>query len=168
MKSFRNLITQNKAVAAIEFAILAPVFFLLFMGIFEFGLTIFYDSSLNTGIRTVARQGIPRGTSATQIQTIMNTNLGGLYNSEKATFVVKAYNEFNDPAFIADKNAFLTDPDSFFTGAGAGSDPVIPIAQSGKIMLYGVRYEWGGITNLMTPFIPANLYAFSIVRNEEF
>ncbi len=176
MKSF---LKNSRATAAIEFAIVAPMLILLLLGITEFGLTMFFDSSLNLGIRTVARQGIAEGyNDPAEMYGYMNTNLGGLYNSNPAdtTFIVRTYNDFTN--MTAAREQFQGDPASFFPPAPATPSlpprlcpPGIPsnnACQSGQIVLYGVKYKWGGITGIMQPFLPDYLYSFSIVRNETF
>lgn len=176
MKKLRK---NSKGSTAIEFGIIAPVLFLLILGILEFGLTMFYDSSLNTGIRTAARQGAAQGfDNVNQINQIMSQNLGGLYNTDPAntTLIVFTYNNFDQMA--TDTAAFKANPDSFFPPAPTPTalpaklctitDPPKNTCQSAQIALYGVRYKWGGITGIMAPFVPKYLYSFSIVRNENY
>lgn len=166
----RNFLKNSKAATAIEFAIIAPVFFLLFVGIIEFGVTMFMDSSLNTAIRTVARQGVPGPayTDMTPINNMMLSNTGGMWNPDPDhnKFIMLSFDNFSDPAFAAARDSFLAGPEAFF----ASHSSVTPgtVTQSNKIIIYGVQYKWGGITGLMGPFIPKYLYAFSIVRDEQF
>jgi len=177
----KNLLKSRRASTAIEFSIVAPVLFVLLLGIMEFGLTMFYDSSLNLGIRTVARQGVAQGypvdTGQAQIDNIMAANLGGLYNADPAhtTFIIRTYNNFSD--MTTDVATFKADPSSLFNTpttlppkacAGGGVTPAINSCQNGQIILYGVKYKWGGLTGIMSKFIPPYLYSFSIVRNETF
>lgn len=171
MKILNKLIVKKDGVTAIEFAILAPVFFLLFLGIIEVGLTVFLDSSLNTGVRDVARKGVTNGYSnSNEVNNVLRTHLAGMYNEDRMRVIVRAIeanpnnptSELNDLQAISDE--LTADPEAFFA-AGSFS----PAAnQAGAITVYAVRYRWGGFSSLVAPFLPDNLYAISVVRNEEF
>lgn len=169
-----KFLKANKAATALEFGIVFPILLLVLLSIIEFGFTMFFDSSLNAGIREVARTGVPIGyASMDPINDIMKKNLGGLYDPTKATFILRTYNNFSD--MKNDRVSFTTDangPDNFFNGTLASfppqSCPSPPTnCQSAQIVLYGVRYDWGGLTKLI-PFVPNSLYSFSVVRNENF
>lgn len=171
MKILRKLIVKKEGVTAIEFAILAPVFFLLFLGIIEVGLTVFLDSSLNTGVRDVARKGVTNGyNNRTEVEDILRRHLSGMYDDDRLTIVVRAVeaqkdnpeSELLDLQQISD--AITADPDAFFNGGGFSP----ALNQSGAITVYAVRYRWGGFSSLVAPFLPDNLFAISVVRNEEF
>jgi Flp pilus assembly protein TadG len=59
MRRFRilkRIRRETKGAAAIEFAIIAPVFFLLMWSIFETGLVFFASQTLNHGLQVTARQ----------------------------------------------------------------------------------------------------------------
>ncbi len=168
MINIKNFFKDLRAGTAVEFAIIAPLFFLLFIGIIEVGLTMFFESSINTGLRAAARAGVTQyQPDGTQINSIMNANLGGLYKTSSSRVVIKTYADLDDANLTADRTAFLANPDSFFSGSTPGTI-VMPSSanQNGTIMIYGIKYSWGGITGIMRPFIPANIYSFTIVRNE--
>ena len=165
MKKLKNTFADSRApLLLLEFALVAPILIAILIGIMEFGFTMFYDSSLNSGIRTAARQGsaIPY-TNISQINTIMNANLGGLYDTSRATLVVQYYNDFNYPLFIAASTAFPSRSDKFFC---RGATATIT-GGNNNIAVYGVKYQWGGLTGIW-PFVPQYLYSFSIVKNECF
>ena len=54
MKVFRN----NKGTTTVEFALIAPLFFVLLFGIMEFGLLLYYKAMITNGSREGARAGI--------------------------------------------------------------------------------------------------------------
>jgi hypothetical protein len=184
MKNLHKLIRNSKAVTAIEFAILAPVFFLIFMGIIEVGLTMFVDSTMNTALRSAARQGIPKGYSnAQEFRNVMDDYMGGVYrdsdggmlitvrsiqppakNASGNISIADAEKELTDLEAISTQ--FTTNPDAFF-GSKDNFAPSIT-QQSGAITIYTARYKWGGFTQLVGVFLPDYLYAVSIVRNEVF
>jgi Flp pilus assembly protein TadG len=60
-------------VTAIEFALVAPLFFVVVLGIIEFGRTFMVMELLNEAARQACRQAIIEGTSSAQIkQTAIN------------------------------------------------------------------------------------------------
>ena len=163
----KNFLKNTKAATAVEFAIILPVLLLLLLGIIQFGLTIFFDSSLNAGIRAAAREGVGHGyQDAEDINKIMKANLGGLYDPAEASLIMFTYNSFNNPQFAIDRDVFLNNPDNFFDAYGTGPD--VSQNQSGQIVVYGVKYHWGQTFGIRNPFLPRDLYSFSIVRNETF
>jgi hypothetical protein len=59
MRRFRilkRIRRETKGAAAIEFAIIAPVFFMMMWSIFETGLVFFASQTLNHGLQVTARQ----------------------------------------------------------------------------------------------------------------
>ena len=167
-----KFLKENKAATALEFGLVFPILLLILLSIVEFGFTMFYDTSLNAGIREVARTGVAVGyADMTPINNTMKKNLGGLYDSGNAIFVMRTFNSF--AAMNTARIAFTSNPDSFFTGPQPPfpaklCPPGPPInCQSAQIVLYGVRYNWGGITKIF-PFVPPHLYSFSVVRNENY
>ena len=172
MKNFKLLKKNKDGVTAIEFAILAPVFFLLFLGIIEVGLTIFVDSSMNTAIREVSRQGISQELDRDEVDAIFRKHLAGLYNPGKIEYVnpAAALNPEDPSEEIDDLQEFSRvfrdgdgGRDRFFSTYRYSSDDL-----SGRLVVYVARYEWGGFSNLVSPFLPDYVYAVSIVRNEEY
>lgn len=175
---------NEEGVTAIEFAIIAPVFFLIFLGIIEVGLTMFVDSTMNTALRTAARQGIPNGYNNVQeFRNVMDNYMAGIYadadGGMKITVVSippaeigsdgnislnQAENELSELERISAE--FSANPAGFF-GNQDNFGPSID-QQSGAITIYAAQYEWGGFTQLVGAFLPDNLYAVSIVRNEVF
>ena len=183
MKKFNKFIRNNKAVTAIEFAILAPVFFLIFMGIIEVGLTMFVDSTLNTALRSAARKGIPTGyTNAQNFRNVMDDYMAGIYrDGPDMVITVRSItppkNDSTNHISLTDSERELkeledistqlsTNPSVFF-GIKDNFAPSID-QQSGAITVYAAKYKWGGFTKLVGAFLPDNLYAVSIVRNEVF
>jgi Flp pilus assembly protein TadG len=178
----KKFLRNNKAVTAIEFAILAPVFFLIFMGIIEIGLTMFFDATMNTALRSAARNGVTNGYSnMAEVRDVMDDYMAGIYDvAPKMSVVVltldrpatvaggvnlaDAEKELRDlETFSAN---FRANPDSYFTMGDSFSGSLD--AQRGAIVIYAARYQWGGFSKLMQVFLPDNLYAVSIVRNEVF
>ena len=177
MSTMKNKIIHfaknNKAVVAIEFAIIAFPFFMLLMAIIEVGLTTFFDSTLNTALRAAARQGIAQGyDSEAQIIQIMQDKSGGIFNSGSATFAYVTYSDLNNAqlATYAQDPTTLFVPSNNFASTMANKDA----QQNGKIVIYALKYKWGGFTQIFShigagfELVPQNIYAITVVRNEAF
>lgn len=175
MKTLKLLKKNEEGVTAIEFAILAPTFFLLFLGIIEVGLTMFVDSSLNAATREIARQGISRELDmsgqieGSDLEPFFQKHLAGLYKPEKIEIInaVTTLDPSNPSIELIDlENAsanFLADPDIFFQNGSFQDNDL-----SGKLVVYFVRYQWGGFSKLVSPFLPEYLYSVTVVRNEDY
>jgi hypothetical protein len=172
MRPIRCITKDRKGATAIEFAIIALPFFLLFMGIIEIGLTLFVDSSLNSGVRTVARQGVATGYSNfNQITPILKAHMAGTYRditSDSATvkFRMVVLNDLTDASGATTVLKQYSDNPELIFSAPAGL-PTLD-AQKGKVVIYAAKYKWGGFTKLLAPLLPANLYAITVVKNEAF
>jgi Flp pilus assembly protein TadG len=58
---------DEKGATAVEFALLAPLFFMLLFGIISFGLVFAQQLGLSNGARQGARTGVVKGTTCAQI-----------------------------------------------------------------------------------------------------
>lgn len=79
MKSLKSLAKHQQGTSMVEFAFVAPVFFLLLFGIIEFSVILFDKATITNASREGARAGIvfrpaPRavGDEDTEIQNIVN------------------------------------------------------------------------------------------------
>jgi Flp pilus assembly pilin Flp len=180
LRHIAKLLKRKRGAAAIEFALVAPILFLLLLGILEFGLTIFIDSTMHQALRAVARQGIVKAQTEADIRAVMQTYMQGLWrdNSELKVCVRALPNIVNvsepkdangnrlpGPASIAVEPklaAFVADPDSMFgcTDVPSKQD------QRNAVMLYTAEYQWGGKTKMFQALIPETLRAVTMVRNE--
>lgn len=68
--SKRLLAKHRRGVAAVEFAIVAPVFFLLVVGFIELGRGLMVQQVLTNASRVGARQAIALHTSASEVETV--------------------------------------------------------------------------------------------------
>ena len=81
--SYRN----ERGASAVEFALLAPLIFMLIFGMVEFGLAFLTTQSLRAGVREGARQAAV-GASASQVQSAVLTGAaGGLDGSSQVVTV---------------------------------------------------------------------------------
>ena len=173
MKTLVKFLRCKKAVSAIEFAILAPWFFLIFFAIIEVGLTIFVDSTINVAVRAVAREGMTQQMTPAKADTIMRKYMQNLYKSTPGKIQLVCL-EYADIAQLSAAYATISSPNLATRDAFFSQGFNCPNSSS-KLAVYGIRYKWGGFTNLFNvmiggkrPFIPDNLYSVTITRNEEF
>lgn len=154
--------TGNKGNTAIEFAILGPVFLLLFMGIFEVGLIMLAKMSLETGVQQVVRFGRTGDLVAGQTQqqtagALATTYTFGVVDPSQIVLTVTPYSSFAAMPFL--DQAPTTGAQDF----GTASQPV----------LYIMSYKWNFFTPLVGKLLSPNgqfivLKASAVVQNEPF
>jgi Flp pilus assembly protein TadG len=66
--SFRSESRRRRGASLVEFAVVAPVFFLIVLAIFEFGRACMVNALLTEAARQGCRQGVIEGTSSAAIQ----------------------------------------------------------------------------------------------------
>ncbi|MBV9993412.1 MAG: pilus assembly protein [Alphaproteobacteria bacterium] len=156
--------------ALLEFALLAPVFFLMLFAIMEVGIIFFAQSTLQTGAEDAARL-VRTG----QVQN------GGLTADQVRTRVCKDI----APLIPCDGNLYI-DIESFSNFGGVNfSNPLGPdnkmkpmnnfsTGNACDVILVRVFYTWTVFTPILTPFLvnladnKHLLYASSAFRNEPF
>jgi Flp pilus assembly protein TadG len=67
---------KRRGAAAVEFAIVAPVFFILIFGMIEFGRMVMVQQILTNASREGARKAVLDGSTATDVNTTVRNNLG--------------------------------------------------------------------------------------------
>jgi Flp pilus assembly protein TadG len=65
----------RRGAAVAEFAVLAPVLFMVVFGCIEFGRAMMVGQLVNNAARTGCRQGVLTGKSTSDIQTAVNSSL---------------------------------------------------------------------------------------------
>jgi Flp pilus assembly protein TadG len=151
---------NDKGNTAIEFALIAPAFFLLFMAIFDMGFMLVIRSTLELAIFQASRFGrtgatvtgqTPEATAA----ALVTEYTFGLVNPSQLTFNVTPYASF--AAMPALGQANTTNTQDF----GSASQPV----------LYTLTYNYQFITPIVGQFFPNGTYtiiASAVVENEPF
>lgn len=66
---------RSAGAAIVEFAIVAPIMFMMMLAVFEFGRTFMVMELLTEGARIACRKGIVEGTSSQDIQDAANSFL---------------------------------------------------------------------------------------------
>ena len=176
----------HSGATALEFALIAPVLFLLLMGIIEFGL-IFFTSSVLEGATSVGsrigKTGYTVGERIKYLREEISRRSGGYLKAEDLHIDVLSYDSFEN---VGKPEECLTekchDPDAEpgvdFTDTngdgkwsedqGKTDDP----GAGGATVLYRVTYPWPIFTPLMNSFFGDKghypIVAVATVRNEPF
>ena len=72
---FRLCRRNRRGAAAVEFALIAPVFFLMILGMIEFGRMVMVQQVITNASREGARKAVLDGTSGLEVLTVVNTYL---------------------------------------------------------------------------------------------
>ena len=84
----RRAKTQRKGAVLVEFAITAPILFLLFFGMVEFARFNFIRHGIDTAVYEGARKGIVPGATVDDVNTGVNEILQAAYVSSSTITVV--------------------------------------------------------------------------------
>ena len=76
-KLCRSCRRQRRGTAVVEFALVAPLFFLLVMGMIEYGRMVMVQQILTNASREGARRAVLDGITTANVQTSVNTYLSG-------------------------------------------------------------------------------------------
>lgn len=181
----KKFVRDNNGVAALEFAIIAPVLILFIFAILELSSVMLASAVLESAVRVASRAGItgytpPGVTRDAYVKQVVDANLVHL-KASKLTFETKIYNSFanigqpepyidsngngvyNIGETFTDVNGNLTwDSDMGASGAG----------DAGAIVVYKVTYPWKIITPGIAKFFGENgafnITASMVVRNEPY
>lgn len=185
---------ETNGAAMIEFAIIAPVFLTILIGIFDVGIMMIIRTSIEEGARAASRYGITGGAASSSTrdgsinQVVLNTIAtysGGIVDTTKVTITVKSYASLSN---VGQPEPFVdTNGDGKYEGAGqpGGPEPFTDVNGNGKwdadqglVGSYGtggqaveylISYRW---TPYILRFIPAlgtiTMTGTATVNNEEF
>ena len=160
-----RLLHCTRGVSVIEFALAAPVVFLVVIMLLEFAMMMFVQALLEGGVREAARYGVTGYVSAgvsreDQIRAIVAKNMTGLVDMSAATVTELVYPTFSDigkPEPFTDVNGNgIRDPGEPFTDVNGNgtwdADMGIPDAGGpGDIVLYTVKVTYQPITPVLLP-----------------
>lgn len=104
-KPCRSYRRNRRAAAAVEFALIAPVFFLLIMGMIEYGRMVMIQQVITNASREGARQAVLDGATTAGIDTLVRDYLELGQVSPASAVITVAPNpptdaEFGDPVTV--------------------------------------------------------------------
>lgn len=97
-----------RGVAAVEFAMVAPVLFLLLIGVYDMGHTAYVSAVLHGAVKDVARDAGLEGTSTTKADTYVRSLVRRVAPEATVTATRTSYYDFSDiarPEAFNDQNA---------------------------------------------------------------
>ncbi len=155
-----KIIGKTNGSTSLEFAFVAPVFFLLFVGIFEVGAILLIQNSLETTVLQVSRFGrtgdvVAGETVEETASSLVQTYSFGLVDPSDLVLTVTPYASFSQiPAL---ENA----PDDGSQNFGTGD----------QVVLYTLSYRWNFFSVLIGRAMGVaniDLKASTIIVNEPF
>ena len=157
LKLLQGLRRRQEGATAVEFALVAPLFFIVMWGTMEAGMLILASTMLEGAVREAARVGVtgysPTGTDrATHIKNAVDTYTGKLLDISKVTIGTTVYPNFS--------------------AAGTGTGGASGVGNTGEIVQYTLTYPWTFFTGNYAATIfgssTVTLTAKLVVRNEPF
>jgi len=176
----------EQGATAIEFAMIAPAYFFLIIGIMEVSMVMFAQHVLESASANASRIGKTGYVSPTQSQqqTILNTisSLGGfLLDINKVVVTSEAYKSFSgigsgEPFVDANGNGKWDVGENYTDSNGNGKyDTDIGTSgygQAGDIVVYTIAYPWPIMTPIMGLYIGTDgiltLKSRVVVKNEPY
>jgi Flp pilus assembly protein TadG len=186
MSLLPRVVRSRDGVAALEFAVAAPVVTLAITGLIELSMVLFVTSLMEGGIRDASRFGItgyvpPGTTREEEIRRIVGDATIGLIDMGSAVIDTKVYPSFGDvgkPEPFTDTNGNGTyDDGEPYTDSNGNGQWDADMGQAGvggpgDIVLYTITADWRLLTPLMVPIMGSGgkmtLSASVAVRNEPF
>jgi len=158
----RRLRRRQRGASAVEFALIAPVLFLLLLLALDLGISLWVNLTMQYAVREGARYAVtgqsnldPSAKNQQRylaiIQEIKNNSMG-LYNLVAPSYTIT----------INGKAQSYATQGSYSTGM---------FGQPGDIIVLQLNCAWPMLTPLARPFFPAGTYSFSVaatMRNEGF
>ncbi len=182
----RAMARCRRGVAAIEFALAAPIVFLAIAGLMDLSTVMFVQSLMEGALRDASRYGItgyvPNGQTREEvIRQIIAQDTLGLLDMNAVQIETLVYPGFGDvgqpePFLDANGNGTRDSGESYTDLNGNGQwDADIGTAGlggPGSVVNYKISYDWHVITPLTAPFMGQNgvmpLSATVTVRNEPY
>ncbi|MBO0345685.1 TadE/TadG family type IV pilus assembly protein [Roseibium limicola] len=170
-RKLRRVASDEGGVTAIEFSMIALPFFMLLLGLIEFGLAFFVNRILDYAALETTRQirtgqAMKSGVSKAAFKTELCGRMTRvLCNESRLTVDIQTFSDFQS----------LSDIDSLVDDDGElEEDPAFSIGGASDIVIARVVYEWPMFTSLMntdsgdTSDMSRRLYTTVVFRNEPF
>ena len=184
--SLRQLPRDSRGTTLIEFALIAPLLFMLLMGIVETGLMFAADILLQDATHTAARTGRTGfvdtdSTRADTIRKIVQERAGVLMDASKISVSSKSYSGFGtlkkpEPFIDANGNGKRDDGENYTDINGNGKYDedrgATGYGGSSQVVIYTVTYPWKFFTPLIGELFSKtgaiDLTAMAVVQNEPY
>lgn len=184
--ALRRLRADRRGSAAVDFALVVGPFFLLVIGLLEFGMLMIGQTLLQNAVADASRFGLTGRTLEGQtredvIAAMVNEGGIGLIDPDRLVFETLVYPSFDSvgqPEGFTDSNGNgqwdAGEPFADINGNGQWDADMGAAGLGGPedIVLYRVRYDWQMLTPLVTHLLPGDgkirLEASLAVRNEPF
>jgi len=184
--SMRRFLRRSDGSSALEFALVAPVFIMMMIGILEISVMAFASSLLEGGLREAARFGITGlppggGTREQAIVNIINQHGVGFVTVTTADVSNKVYPNFSDigqpePYDDLDSSGDISTGDTYedvnCSGTWESDMASVGAGQGSDVVIFQVDYQHPMLTGLLSPFMGSGgkvpLSASVAVRNEPF
>lgn len=186
-RSLRSFAKQEEGVTAVEFAVLAPTFLLLVMGVIEFGMVMMVYNVMESATAISSRLG-KTGYAApgvTREQTIINAitaRAGSLIDPKKLVVTSKFYKQYDqigdpEPFIDSNGNGIWDNGEAYTDINGNGKwDPDMGTSgygSAGDVVVYTITYPWSITTPLVKPLIGdklghMNIITHAVVKNEPY
>jgi Flp pilus assembly protein TadG len=95
MRFTRSRSEHRRGTAAVETAVVLPVYLLLLFGVIEFGQAQLVTNLLNSAVRNGARIGSTEGTTTANVTARVNQTVGTVVPTSKITVYVKDASSFD-------------------------------------------------------------------------
>lgn len=158
----RGFIRNKEGNAAVEFALIAPMLFLLLMGIVEFALVMFATSVIEGAATSASRLGLT-GRAGANNPTYGDT-------PERQAYVRAEIDRLSLGLVEADEVQFVPTIHSGYGSADA--DQGEGLGSGNQAVTYDLTYDWYFFTPLVGRFFGADnmftIRASVIVKNEDF
>ena len=180
----RRLARCRRGVAALEFALTAPVALLAVCGVIDMSMVMFVSTLAEGGLREASRLGItgyaPAGVSRQdRILQVLSEHTIGLIDMSTATVAFRVYRGFEDigkpePYVDANGNGTYDAGESFNDVNGNGvwdaDMGTAGVGGPGDVVVYTMTYDWTVLTPLVATVFGNNgaiqMSASVAVRNE--
>jgi hypothetical protein len=178
-----ELLRNEKGATTLEFGFIAVPLITLTMGIIEFAVILFINSSLESGVIQASRYAItgqttPGVSREEKVLEILNQHGYGLVTiqpTDVTTLVYPNFASIGQPEPYADTNANGSydqgEPFTDTNGNGVWDSDmgVVGLGGPGDIVVYKVDYQWGLLSDLLKPVVGDLTFTSGVaVRNEPY
>lgn len=181
-----SLWKKNDGVAAVEFALVAPILVIMIMGIIETSLVMFVQNVLENATFMASRLGktgyTDEGSSReATILAMLEDRAGAVLDTGLVHITTQSYARFDDvgdpePFIDANSNGVRDTGENYTDVNGNGQYDTDMgsegVGNAGEIVVYTVSYPWDITTPMIQKFIGEDgvieLSARAVVQNEPF